>query len=88
MLATVEITPWHWAGFLLLIAIFLALDLLAFHRHPPDGRAGPALLWTLIWFALAMLFAAALRPVSGEKSALAFLAATSSSSHSHSTTCS
>ena len=31
---TVEITPWHWIGFILCVLFFLALDLGLFHRRP------------------------------------------------------
>lgn len=55
-----EITPWHWLGFILCILFFLAVDLGAFHRHARVVRPGEALAWSIGWFALAMLFAAAI----------------------------
>ena len=55
-----EITPWHWAGFILCILFFLALDLGAFHRRPRAVKFSEAIAWSLAWFALAMLFAAAI----------------------------
>src|SRR5690348_14773504 len=73
MLATVEITPWHWIGFIVCVIIFLALDLGVFHRKAHVVRFREALLWTVIWFALAMIFALALRPMRGEKSSLEFV---------------
>ena len=33
MIAVIEITPWHWAGFILCVLFFLALDLGLFHRR-------------------------------------------------------
>ena len=57
MLALVEITPWHWAGFLALIVFFLALDLGVFHRHAHVVSFKEALAWTTVWFTLSMLFA-------------------------------
>ena len=55
-----EITPWHWLGFVLCILFFLAIDLGAFHRRPHVVRFKEAIAWSLGWFALAMLFAAAI----------------------------
>jgi tellurite resistance protein TerC len=55
-----EITPWHWLGFILCILFFLAIDLGAFHRRPHVVKFGEAIAWSAGWFALAMLFAAAI----------------------------
>ena len=33
MLAQIAITPWHWAGFVIIILILLALDLGVFNRE-------------------------------------------------------
>jgi tellurite resistance protein TerC len=73
MLASVEITPWHWAGFIVCVVIFLALDLGVFHRKAHVVRFREALLWTAVWFSLAMVFALALKPMEGEKKSLEFL---------------
>jgi len=54
------ITPWHWLGFILCILFFLALDLGVFHRRPHTVKFGEAIAWSAGWFALAMLFAAAI----------------------------
>jgi tellurite resistance protein TerC len=54
------ITPWHWLGFILCILFFLALDLGVFHRRPRTVEWGEAMAWCAGWFALAMLFAAAI----------------------------
>jgi tellurite resistance protein TerC len=72
MLASVEITPWHWAGFILLILFFLALDLGFFHRRPHVVPMKEALAWTLFWIALALGFAAMLVPLRGRTEALQF----------------
>ena len=45
-----------WGGFLLLIAIFLALDLGVFHKTNETPTAKSALKWTGVWFSVAMLF--------------------------------
>ncbi|MDB6022668.1 MAG: Integral rane protein TerC [Pedosphaera sp.] len=60
MQAVVQITPWHWAGFVLFVLIFLALDLGLFHRHAREVKYKEAIAWTICWFILAMLFAGAL----------------------------
>jgi TerC family integral membrane protein len=73
MLALVEITAWHWFGFIACIVLFLALDLGVFHRRAHVVSFKEALGWTAVWFSLAMLFALALKPARGEKEALEFL---------------
>ena len=73
MLALVEITGFHWAAFIGCVLIFLALDLGVFHRRAHAVSFKEALIWTTIWFCLAMLFALVLKPMRGEKEALEFL---------------
>jgi len=73
MLAIVEITPWHWAGFLVLILFLLALDLGVFHREAREISCKEALAWTTVWFTLAMIFASCLVPLRGEEEALEFI---------------
>ena len=73
MLALVEITPWHWVGFIACVLIFLALDLGVFHRHAHVVKFKEALVWSLVWFSLAMLFALILKPMRGKQEALQFV---------------
>lgn len=73
MLAAIEITPWHWAAFLAVIVLFLALDLGVFHKEAHVVRFKEALGWTTLWFSLALAFAAALVPARGQEEALEFL---------------
>jgi len=73
MLALVQITPWHWVGFIACVFVFLALDLGVFHRHAHKVSFREALLWTTVWFCLAMVFAMVLKPLRGEKEALQFV---------------
>jgi tellurite resistance protein TerC len=74
MLASAEITPWHWIGFIACVVIFLGLDLGIFHRQAHVVRFREALLWTAVWFSLAMIFALALKPMGGgKKDSLEFL---------------
>lgn len=73
MLAVIEITPWHWAGFVLCILMFLALDLGVLHRHAQVVKFREALAWSTVWFVLALLFAAALIPLRGREEATEFV---------------
>ena len=73
MLAIIEITWWHWLGFIACVLVFLALDLGIFHRHARVVKFQEALLWTAVWCGLAMLFAIGLKQWGGQKEALEFL---------------
>jgi len=73
MLALVEITSWHWVGFIASILVFLAIDLGVFHRHAHTIKFQEAFLWTVVWFSLAMLFALGLTPLRGRQEALQFV---------------
>jgi tellurite resistance protein TerC len=74
MMASIQITHWHWTGFILCILIFLALDLGLFHRRPHTIKFKEALAWTLLWFTLAMLFAGAMAHWRGREAAVQFTA--------------
>jgi len=73
MFAFIPITPWHWAGFILCVIVFLALDLGVFHRRAHVVKFKEALGWTLIWVTLSMLFASALVPLRGQQEAIEFV---------------
>src|SRR5256885_860400 len=73
MLALLQITWWHWVGFIVCVLIFLALDLGVFHRHAHVVRFREAMTWTAVWCALALLFAFGLRYWRGPREALEFL---------------
>jgi len=68
----VEITPWHWAGFVLCVLIFLALDLGLFHRSARIVKFKEAAAWSAVWFALAMVFAGAMAHLRGREEAVQF----------------
>ena len=74
MMAMIQITPWHWAGFILCILIFLSLDLGVFHRGSRVVKFKEALAWSALWFAFAMLFAGALAYERGHEEAAQFTA--------------
>jgi tellurite resistance protein TerC len=73
MLALMEITPWHWAGFIGCILFFLALDLGVFHRKAHVVSIKEASAWTSVWVTLSLLFAVVLRSTRGSDESLEFL---------------
>lgn len=73
MLALVEINAWHWASFVGVVLVFLALDLGVFHRRAHVVSFKEAFLWTSIFFTMAMIFAATLVPARGREEAAEFL---------------
>lgn len=73
MLALIQITAWHWVAFISCVIIFLGLDLGIFHRRAHVVKFREALLWTSIWFCLAMLFAVWLKSARGQKEGLQFV---------------
>jgi tellurite resistance protein TerC len=73
MPAPVPISFWHWAGFIFLILVFLALDLGIFHRSSRVVKPKEALLWSSIWLLLALLFAGGLRAWRGPVESIEFI---------------
>lgn len=73
MLALIEFTRLHWAGFLACILFFLALDLGVFHRRAHVVSAREAALWTSLWVSLSLLFAVGLRFGAGKEQSLEFI---------------
>ena len=64
---------WFWAGFVAFVLMMLALDLGVFHRHAHEVRPREAAAWTLVWVALALVFAAGLAGFYGKDAGLTFL---------------
>ena len=73
MMAFVQITPWHWAGFVLCIVFFLALDLGVFHRESHVVKFKEALAWSVVWVTLSLLFAGLLVFTRGRTEAVEFV---------------
>ena len=70
----IEITPWHWAGFIICILFFIALDLGAFSRQPAKALGfTQAMLWTSLWVTLALLFAVGMNHWRGRAEATQFV---------------
>jgi tellurite resistance protein TerC len=74
MIAAIEITPWHWVGFIVCVLVFLALDLGVFHRHPRAVKFREAAAWSALWVALALAFAGSMIFWRGSEDAEAFTA--------------
>jgi tellurite resistance protein TerC len=72
MLGFVAITPWHWAGFVLCVLFFLALDLGLFNRHARAVKFREAAAWSALWFVLAMAFAGLMFGWRGREEAIQF----------------
>jgi tellurite resistance protein TerC len=68
----IEITPWHWAGFILFVLLCIGVDMGAFHRRARAVTFSEALLWSAFWFALAMLFAGLLVVLRGREESAEF----------------
>ena len=64
---------WFWVGFVGFVLAMLSLDLGVFHRTPHEVRPKEAAIWTGVWVALAMLFAAGLFAIYGHRVGLTFL---------------
>jgi tellurite resistance protein TerC len=73
MLGLVAITPLHWAGFILCILFFLALDLGVLNRGARVITFRQALRWSVFWCILAMVFAGALVPLRGREESVEFI---------------
>ena len=73
MLGMTTITPWHWVAFVSCVLVFLALDLGVFHRKAHVVKFKEALVWTIIWITVAMLFSLWVRHAMGGKHAVEFV---------------
>ena len=66
-------TPVLWIGFTLLVLAMLGLDLGVFHRRAHEVRVKEALLWTVVWISVALLFNVGVYFWFGSERALEFL---------------
>jgi tellurite resistance protein TerC len=62
MLGVIEITAWHWAGFIACVLFFLALDLGVFHKSAHIVRFKEAIGWTTLWVTLSFVFGIFIAP--------------------------
>src|SRR5881628_3056161 len=72
MAGQIEITPFHWAAFIVVVLLLLSLDLGVFHRRAHVVRFREALGWTTIWFLLSLGFCGALIQLRNREEALEF----------------
>ncbi|HEX9047334.1 MAG TPA: TerC family protein [Verrucomicrobiae bacterium] len=68
-----EITPWHWIGFVVFVVVCVTIDMGAFSRRARIISFREALVWSSIWCALAMLFAALVNYWRGAEEATEFV---------------
>jgi tellurite resistance protein TerC len=66
-------TPLHWAGFAVLVAALLALDLGVFHRRAHALSVREAAIWTVVWIGLSMVCNVGIYFWFGSERALEFL---------------
>ena len=69
----IETNIWFWAGFVGFVLAMLALDLRVFHREAHEVRPKEAAIWTAVWVALALIFAAGLGVKYGRHVGFTFL---------------
>lgn len=65
-------TPLLWLEFNLFVLVAIALDLSVFHRRPHKIILREALLWSLVWIGLSVLFGMGILRYSGRQAALEF----------------
>lgn len=68
-----EINGFVWAGFLLFVLLMLALDLGVFHRKSHEVKLREALVWSVVWIGLALLFNLGIWHFIGKEKAIEFL---------------
>jgi len=69
----IEITPWHWVGFILFVLGAIAADLGLFQRRARAVTFAEALAWSALWLALALLFAGLLGLLRNREESTQFL---------------
>lgn len=68
-----EIGISFWIGFIVFVLVMLALDLFVFHKQNTVVKVKEALLWSLFWIGLAVLFNIGIYFLVGKVKALEFL---------------
>jgi tellurite resistance protein TerC len=70
-----EITALHWTLFLIFVVVMLALDLGVFHKKDTEVKVREAILWSVFWIGLALLFNLGIYLYGGREQALDFFTA-------------
>ena len=65
-------SPWHWIGFLCVVLTLLFLDLGIFHRKTHTVKWREALVWSIVWISLSLIFNGVIYWAWGAQSALEF----------------
>lgn len=68
-----DLNVWVWVGFNVMVLIFLAVDLLVFHKEAHKVSVKEAGVWTMIWIVLALVFNVVLYFWRGQEAALQYL---------------
>jgi tellurite resistance protein TerC len=68
-----EIGIGFWLGFIAFVLVMLCLDLFVFHKKDTVMKVKTALLWSLFWIGLAVIFNIGIYFLVGEQKALEFL---------------
>jgi tellurite resistance protein TerC len=69
----IDTNIWFWVGFVGFVLAMLSLDLGVFHKQAHEVRPKEAAIWTAVWVALALVFAAGLFFFYGHEVGLTFL---------------
>lgn len=62
-----------WIGFIAFVIVLLALDLGVFHRKSHEVKIREALIWSVVWISLALIFNYGIYVYMGKEKALEFL---------------
>ena len=68
-----EVSILFWIGFVVFVVVMLSLDLFVFHKKDETMKVKTALIWSLFWIGLAVLFNAGVLYFAGKEKALEFL---------------
>ena len=65
---------WLWIGFNAFVLAMLAVDLFVFHREAHEVRVREAVVWSIVWIALALLFGGGVYTWMGPEAGLEYFA--------------
>jgi tellurite resistance protein TerC len=70
-----EVNIFIWVGFSAFVILMLLLDLLVFHRKTHEVKIKEAIIWSVVWIGLALVFNYGVYHFFGEEKAIEFLTA-------------
>ena len=68
-----EVSIGFWIGFIVFVVLMLCMDLFVFHKKNETMKVKTALLWSLFWIGLAVIFNIGILFFAGKTKALEFL---------------